>query len=68
MDGLLGLGQKAWFAFWVFIAAVLIASALARNDTVLSSLGFVFWTATPCLFLAFASRFLWTGEWRKPRE
>lgn len=67
MDGLgflLGLGQKAWSAFWVFIATVLAASTLFWNDTILSSLGFVFWTATPCLFLAFAGRFLFTGEWR----
>lgn len=68
MDGLLGLGQKGWFAFWIVIALILAASTLGRNDTILSSLGFIFWTVTPCLFLAFAGRFLWTGEWRKPRQ
>lgn len=66
--GLIGLGRWTWAAFWIIVAIVLIASAVHRNDTLLSSLGFMFWTVTPCLFLAFAGRFLWTGEWRKPRE
>lgn len=64
----LRLGQIGWSAFWIFIAAILAASTLAYSDTPLSGLGFIFWTVTPCLFLAFAGRFLWTGEWRKPRE
>lgn len=63
---LLGLGQRAWSAFWIFLAAVLAASTLFYGDTLLSGLGFIFWTATPCLFLAMAGRFLFTGEWRKP--
>lgn len=68
MDGLLSLGRYGWSAFWIVVALILAGSTLAYSDTLLSALGFIFWTATPCLFLAFSGRFLWTGEWRKPRE
>jgi hypothetical protein len=68
MDLILNLGRYGWSAFWVFIAIVLAGSTLAYSDTLLSGLGFIFWAVTPCLFLAFAGRFLFTGYWRRPRE
>jgi hypothetical protein len=68
MDGLLGLGQKAWFAFWTLLACGAIIYVATAGETLLVSSLVLLITVAPFMFLAFSARFLFTGEWRLPRH
>jgi uncharacterized membrane protein len=69
MDLLLSLGRKGWFAFWVMLAGGAVAYVLTRDEPLgVHHFLVLLITVVPFLFLAFSARFLFTGEWRRPRE
>lgn len=66
--GLIGLGRWAWSIFWALMAVACAVYILTKDETLGVTVAVLLCTSAPFLFLALSGRFLFTGEWRRPRK